>query len=135
MQELARRLGVDRHVTFHGVQPTEALVVLYQRAHLFVLCSRHEAGAVVVLEAAACGLPTVGTAVGHLADWTPDRAITVPPRDPRALGQAVIDALSSPARLAEVTAAARDWTLAHDAGWTADEFDRLYHELARTRRA
>ena len=131
IQELARRLGVDRHVTFHGVQPTEALVRMYQRAHVFVLSSRHEAGAVVVLEAAACGVPTVGTAVGHLADWTPDRAITVPPRVPRALGEAIVGALSTPTRLVEIAEAARAWTLAHDADWTAEQFDRLYHDLPR----
>jgi glycosyltransferase involved in cell wall biosynthesis len=130
MQEGARQLGIEPHVTFHGVQPTDALVRMYQRAHLFVLSSRHEAGGVVVLEAAACGVPTVGTAVGHLADWTPDRAITVPPRNPHALGEAIVSALSSPTRLAEIAAAARAWTLAHDADWTAGEFDRLYHDLA-----
>jgi glycosyltransferase involved in cell wall biosynthesis len=130
IQDIARQLGIDRHVTFHGVQPTEALVGLYQRAHLFVLSSRHEAGAVVVLEAAACGVPTVGTAVGYLADWTPDRAITVSPRDPRALGEAIVGALSNPARLADIAAAARAWTLAHDAEWTAREFDRLYRDVA-----
>jgi len=132
IQHLARDLGIDRQVTFHGVQPTEALVSLYQRAHLFVLSSRHEAGAVVVLEAAACGVPTVGTAVGYLADWTPDRAITVAPRDPHALGDAIVGALSDPSRLTDIAAAARAWTLAHDADWTARQFDRLYRELAAT---
>ena len=33
--------------------------------------------------------------------------------------------------LAEIAGAARAWTLAHDADWTAEQFDRLYHELAR----
>ena len=83
-----------------------------------------------MLEAAACGVPTVGTAVGYLADWTPDRAFTVPPRDPRALGEAIVGALSNPTRLAEIAGAARAWTLAHDADWTAEQFNRLYRDLA-----
>jgi glycosyltransferase involved in cell wall biosynthesis len=131
MQELARRLGVDPHVTFRGVQATGALVSMYQRAHVFVMSSRHEAGGVVVLEAAACGVPTVGTAVGYLADWTPDRAITVAPRDPHALGEAIVAALSNPARLAGIAAAARAWTLAHDADWSAEQFDRLYRVVPK----
>jgi hypothetical protein len=28
-----------------------------------------------------------------------------------------------------MAAAARQWTLAHDADWTAEQFDRLYREL------
>jgi len=131
IQELARQLRIDRHVAFHAVQPTEALVSMYQRAHVFVMSSRHEAGGVVVLEAAACGVPTVGTAVGYLADWTPDRAITVAPRDPHALGEAIVAALSNPARLAGIAAAARAWTLAHDADWSAEQFDRLYRVVPK----
>jgi glycosyltransferase involved in cell wall biosynthesis len=104
---------------------------MYQRAHVFVMSSRHEAGGVVVLEAAACGVPTVGTAVGYLADWTPDRAITVAPRDPHALGEAIVAALSNPARLAGIAAAARAWTLAHDADWSAEQFDRLYRVVPK----
>jgi glycosyltransferase involved in cell wall biosynthesis len=131
VQALAVSLGVDRHVTFHGGLPTDELVPLYQRSHLLLQSSRHEAAGVVVLEAAACGVPTVGTSVGYVADWAPERAIAVPPREPRALGEAIVDALADPARLSTVAASAREWTLAHDADWTAARFDRLYHDLAR----
>ena len=75
MQTLARTLGIEPRVTFHGFQPTDALGAFYGRAHLHVVSSRHEAAAVVVLEAAAAGVPTVGTAVGYVADWIPDRAV------------------------------------------------------------
>jgi len=132
IQEFARHLHVDRHITFHGFQPTEALIALYQRAHLFVLTSRHEAAGVVALEAAACGVATVGTAVGHLADWTPDRAVTVAPGDWAALAGAIAGLLDDPRRRDRIAAAAREWTLAHDADWTADQLDHLYHQLART---
>ena len=47
-----------------GFQSSDALIPIYQRSHLFVLSSRHEAAGAVVLEAAACGVPVVGTAVG-----------------------------------------------------------------------
>jgi glycosyltransferase involved in cell wall biosynthesis len=35
----------------------------------------------VLLEAAVAGVPTVGTAVGHLAEWAPQAALTVPVGD------------------------------------------------------
>lgn len=130
-EALAARLGVETAVTFHGRLTTDALVPLYQRSHLFVLSSRHEAGGVVTLEAAACGVPVVGTAVGFIADWQRDRAIAVPPRSPRELGDAIVAALADPERRSSIAEAARAWTIAHDADWTAAQFDRLYHELAR----
>lgn len=133
MQALAHRLGVDAHVTFHGHQPTDSLVGFYQRAHLAILSSRHDAAPVVVLEAAACGVATVGSAVGYVADWTPDAALGVPPHNPQALADAVADLLLNHRKRDRIAAAAHEWTLAHDADWTAVQFDRVYRELAATR--
>lgn len=130
IQQHARRLGLDGHVSFHGHQPAEALAAFYRRAHVLVLSSRHEAAGVVTLEAAACGVPTVGTTVGYLADWAPDKAVAVPPRNAAALADAIAAVLSDAPYRHRLAAAARDWTLAHDADWTADQFDRVYREIA-----
>jgi glycosyltransferase involved in cell wall biosynthesis len=131
MQRLARTLGVDRRVTFHGFQPTDALSAFYQRAHLHVVSSRHEAAGAVVLEAAASGLPTVGTVVGYVADWSPERALGVPNDDADALAAAISDLLADRGRRERMAAAARAWTLAHDADWTAAQFARIYEEATR----
>jgi glycosyltransferase involved in cell wall biosynthesis len=125
------RRHLAEHVTFHGFQSTDALIGLYQRAHLFVLSSRHEAASVAVLEAAACGLATVGTHVGYLSDWAPDRAVTVAPGDPMALADGIASLLADPSKRRRLATAAREWTLAHDADWTATQFERLYRELSR----
>jgi glycosyltransferase involved in cell wall biosynthesis len=127
----AAQWDLATRVTFHGFQPSDALVGLYQRADLFVLSSRHEAANVAVLEAAACGLATAGTHVGYLADWSPDRAVAVAPGDPLALAGGIAGLLADPSRRDRLAAAARAWTLAHDADWTAMQFDRLYRELSR----
>jgi glycosyltransferase involved in cell wall biosynthesis len=135
-QALARQLGLGAHVTFHGVQPTEAVAALYARAHLHVASSRHEAANVATLEAAAAGVPTVGTAVGYLDDWARDgRSVTVPVGDHAALASAILDLLRDRARRERIAAAARAWTLAHDADWTAAQFDRIYAEVAAGRPA
>ena len=81
--QLATQLGISNRVCFPGFQPSDLLIAIYQRSHLFVLSSRHEAAGAVVLEAAACGVPVVGTAVGYIADWAPERAVAVPARDPQ----------------------------------------------------
>jgi glycosyltransferase involved in cell wall biosynthesis len=132
VQALGRELGVDAHVTFHGFQPTDALAPFYARAHVHVVSSRHEAASVATLEAASAGLPTVGTAVGYVADWAGhDRAVAVAVGDHQALASAIGDLLQDAARRRRIASAARAWTLAHDADWTAARFERIYAEAAR----
>jgi glycosyltransferase involved in cell wall biosynthesis len=42
---------------------------IVEAADLMILSSCHEAGPLVMLEAAVAGVPTVGTAVGHIREW------------------------------------------------------------------
>jgi glycosyltransferase involved in cell wall biosynthesis len=125
----AARLGVGSRVTFHGFQPTDRLPAFYRRADLFVLASRHEAANVAVLEAAVSGVPLVGTHVGYLADWSQERAVTVPPADPVALADAINTLLADHDRRKRLASAARTWALAHDADWTARKFEELYRAV------
>jgi len=131
VQKLARELGVDGRVTFHGWQPTECVAALYARAHLNVVASRHEACNISVLEAACAGTPTVGTAVGFVADWDPDRAVAVPVQDSRALAAAIAALLRDPAKRVRIAAAARRWAVTHDADWTTRAYESLYLRLIR----
>jgi hypothetical protein len=45
----------------------------------------------------------------------------------------MVELLKDPARRATVAAAAREWTLAHDADWTAAQFQKLYDEVVTVR--
>lgn len=131
IQRLARSLGLDAAVTFHGFTPSSELVPLYQRAHLAVLTSRHEAAGVVTLEAAACGVPTVGSNVGYVADWDGLRSIAVHSSTAGDIAEAIMAALADPERRRRLAAEARQWAVAHNADWTAARFEQLYHEVAR----
>lgn len=136
IQQLASTLGIEAQVTFHGFQPTDLLASFYERAHLHVVSSRHEAAAVVVLEAAAAGVPTAGTAVGFLADWSaeqPERAAVVPVGDDAALADAIVELIRDQPRREEIAANAREWALAHDADWTAQRFETIYADVIATR--
>ena len=79
LQERAVRLGLADRIAFHGFVPSDRLPQFYACAHLYVQSSRHEAAGVAVLEAAASGVPVVGTAVGYVKDWARLRAAAVPP--------------------------------------------------------
>ena len=129
MQALCCELGLAGHVTFHGFQPSDAVAPLYRAAHLHLLTSRHESQAVVVSEAAAAGLPTVGTAVGIVAELAPRAARAVPVADPAALAEATLDLLLDTSRREALGSAAQAWAHEHDAAWTAAQFEGLYHRL------
>lgn len=131
MQTLARQLGIDRQVTFHGALRNEQVAQLYANAHVNVVSSRHEAACVSVLEAAATGLATVGTAVGYVADWAPDLAVAVPVGDPSALSLAIGDLLLDEERRHGIARRARAWALAHDSRWTADRFEQIYSDVTQ----
>ncbi len=135
IQTRCAALDLDSRVTFHGFQPTDVVAALCARAHVYVQSSRHEAAGVAVLEAAACGVPAVGTAVGYVADWAPERAVAVPVGDSAALGAAVLALLRDEGRRRALGEAARAWVRAHDADWTASRFDEIYGQLDATRHA
>jgi glycosyltransferase involved in cell wall biosynthesis len=116
-------------VTFHGFLPSDAVRARLQAAHLYVQSSRHEAAGVSVLEAAACGLPTVGTRVGYVADWAPERAVAVDVGDAPALAAAILELLTDPARRVEMGRKAHALVLSHDADFAAARMEELYKRL------
>lgn len=131
LEHLAGQLGVADAVCFHGDLDHAQLPAVYAAADVFVLSSLHEAQGMVVLEAAACGTPSVGTAVGALAELAPRAARAVPAGDAVALAdtlRALLEDSGDRARVAEAARArvAADFSLE---GCTA-RFRRLYVELA-----
>ena len=68
------------------------------------------------------------------ADWSPERAVAVPVGDAGALADAAIALLQDAPRRERIAAAAREWALAHDADWTAEQFERIYAEVVLSQR-
>ena len=132
VQRLATELEVTDSVTFAGLVANDVLAVRLRGAALHVVTSRHDAGPVSVLEAAACGVPTVGTAVGHVADLSrlaPPAAVAVTDRDPATLARTIVALLGDDRRRAALADAARRWAETHDADATAARFQSIYEAL------
>ncbi len=100
LKEQAARLGVTRAVTFAGYVPQTEMAPYYRTADLFALGSDFDNSPNVVLEAMACGLPVVATAVGGVAEYvTPGRGGDLVPRgDATAMAGVLGDWLSSAER-------------------------------------
>lgn len=123
-------LGLDACVRFHGFRESRDLAAFYRRADLLMLPSRHEAAGVVVLEAAAAGLPTVGSALGYVSDWSPAAARAVPPNDPDALAAATSVLLRDADARAALAAAAFERASSYDVDRTVERFEHLYYRIA-----
>jgi glycosyltransferase involved in cell wall biosynthesis len=135
MHSLVHELGLGDHVRFLGFRTQRELRPLMAAADLLVLSSMHEAGPLVLLEAAVAGVPTVGTAVGHIAEWSPTAALAVDVGDWVGLATAVQRVLVDEALRCRLAAAAQERALAEDADYTARTFEALYRELLARRGA
>jgi glycosyltransferase involved in cell wall biosynthesis len=133
VQRLSRCLGLQKRVSFLGFRTQRELRPLIASADLLVMSSLHEAGPLVLLEAAVAGVPTVGTAVGHIAEWASTAALAVPVGDANALADAVAEVIDDDHLRLRLATEAQRLALAENADHTAASFQMLYDDLTRSR--
>lgn len=132
LEARAAELGIADRVHFRGKIPHDEVAWWMAAGDVFVLPSLSEGLPTVVCEAMACGRPVVATAV----DGTPEivregeTGFLVPPREPRALADALARVLDDPAlaarmcsRAVEISAETYTWD-ANAAAYIA-----IYEEL------
>ncbi|GGT82958.1 glycosyltransferase [Streptomyces coeruleorubidus] len=109
LRGIARDAGVADRVRFTGAVPSEQVPPLLRSADVVVCPADYEPFGIVPLEAMACGVPVVASAVGGQLDTVADPGTgrLVPPRDPEALARAVAGLLADPAARAACGAAGR----------------------------
>jgi glycosyltransferase involved in cell wall biosynthesis len=101
LQRLAVGLDLQSAVQFTGPVDGETLLDWYAAADAFALPSSSEAQGIVALEAMACGVPVVASAVGGLLGTISDGhdGFLVPPGDVTALADRLVTLLRNrPAR-------------------------------------
>ncbi|RLV49287.1 glycosyltransferase family 1 protein [Nocardioides mangrovicus] len=100
--------GVHVH---RGLRPnSEELIRLFQRADIFCMPTHGDALGIVYLEAAACGVPAIGTDVGAVPEAVVEgvTGLLIPPGDVEALTAALRTLLTDPARRRAYGTAARE---------------------------
>ena len=105
MEALIQELRLNHLVLLLGQQPLEKVVGLYQRAAIFALPSQvaqdgdRDGIPNVLMEAMACRLPVVTTAVSGIPELVQHdhNGLLVPQRDPEALALALAHLLDNPA--------------------------------------
>jgi glycosyltransferase involved in cell wall biosynthesis len=98
-------LGLQNDVLFPGFIAAHELPIWFQAARVFVYPSLFEGFGLPVLEALACGTPTVTSRISSLPEVTGDAALLVNPEDTEELAAAIASVLDSPVKAAELAAA------------------------------
>jgi hypothetical protein len=96
LQRLIREKGMEHKVRMVGEVEPERMNKWMQASDIFVLASHTEGMPNVVMEAMACGLPVVATAVGGLpgAIGDCDGAVLVPPENIDELEKAIVKVIN-----------------------------------------
>jgi glycosyltransferase involved in cell wall biosynthesis len=126
-------LGLGESVDFVGRVPHRDVPRLMQRLDLFVMPSVvRESFGVAALEASACGVPVVASAVGGVPEVVLHgrTGVLIPPRDADALATACIGLIDQPSIRESMGAAGRRYVLSrYDWRNTAAQMRMMYESL------
>jgi glycosyltransferase involved in cell wall biosynthesis len=129
---LIEKLGLGSAVSFEG--HTSRVSVAHESGHVVALSSISEGFPFTVLEAMMSGRATVSTDVGGVAEAVGDAGLLVPPRDPGALGEALIRVLTDRDLRRTLGRAARERALSlFTLGRMADRYRSVYESMSTGR--
>jgi len=96
LQKITTELGIERRVRFLGLR--HDIPQLLAASNISVVSSHEEGFSNVILESMAAGLPVVATRVGGNSEAVVDGVTgwIVPPRNPAAMAEKIIDLLNDP---------------------------------------
>ena len=131
--EAARHGIADRVIATDAVHPLDELPLDYAASDLCVQASRDEGLGFSALEALACGIPVVASAVGGLRETIVDGATgwTCPPGDSAAMACAIASALDDTIEASRRAEAGRRMVI--EQFERSRVFDRLIARIAEAR--
>ncbi|MEK7154223.1 MAG: glycosyltransferase family 4 protein [Patescibacteria group bacterium] len=136
LKKLAGDYGVDKDVEFLTGVSDEELSRLYRSARLFILTSvnqghHFEGFGLVFLEAAAAGLPVIGTTGNGIVDAIRDgfNGMLVPQNDIPKTAEALAKIVLNEEIAKEFSQNSYDWTKQHSPDKMASEYLRVYERL------
>lgn len=129
--QLVDELGLRGRVRFVPPQPHHILSTYYRAADVVIVPSRSESFGLVALEAAACGIPVVASAVGGLQSLVDDgdTGFLIERRDPAMFATAIGRILDDPLLAASMSVASAERAGRYTWGFAAARLRRLYGDL------
>lgn len=138
LKEIVKRNGLETRVRFLTNLTDEELADYYSKAKLFILTSVNQAEhfegyGLVFLEAAASGLPVIGTVNNGISDVARDglNGLLVPQNDVAAASQALEKILGDVQLQVKFSQASYEWAKANDTKQAAASYFKLYEQLVK----
>lgn len=138
LQNLIKKYGLESEVEFLFSISDQELLQLYRQAKLFILTSinegyHFEGYGLVFLEAAASGLPIVGTLNNGIVDAVRDgeSGLLVPQSNTQKAAQAVIKILGDKNLYNRFSASSYRWAQANDKKIALDAYINLYKKVLK----
>lgn len=133
LQDLVRALGIEKSVVFPGrIYPPEIMEV-YRTATLFATASETETQGIVLIEAAATGLPLVAVDAGAVRELCQHKknGILCQPGDVAEITDAMVKILKNPDVREKYSQASLEVAQKHDLNRTLQRFVEIYQEAIR----
>jgi glycosyltransferase involved in cell wall biosynthesis len=132
LMKLCESLGLSDRIHFTGfISTKQGLPELYRIAHLFITASEIETQGLVLLEAAASGLPIVAVRASCIPELVHDgiNGFLAEPDDVDGLGQGMIALLSDENKAAQMGGSSLALAQQHDNRFTIEAHEKLYRQL------
>jgi glycosyltransferase involved in cell wall biosynthesis len=132
LMKLCESLGISDRVHFTGfISTKQGLPELYRIARLFITASEIETQGLVMLEAAASGLPIVAVRATCIPEIVHNgvNGFLAEPGDVEGLGQGISTLLRDGNKVAEMGRASLALAQQHDNRFTIEAHEKLYHQL------
>lgn len=129
LENLCRELGIQQYCHFPGyVTDSGRLADIYRLANVFFTASCIETQGLVLLEAAACGLPIVAASCGAVPELIAHgvNGFLVAPDDTGAMAESILNILRNPNLEYKMRQASRRMSLPHDFQKTVNAYESFY---------
>jgi glycosyltransferase involved in cell wall biosynthesis len=113
LKRMSKELGVAESVEFVGAVPSPDIGEYYKNADIFFLPSRFESFGIVLIEAAACGLPVVASDIPTIRNVASEFALLVKPGAEN-FGKGVMDLIDNERLVEELVKKGKEEALRYD---------------------
>jgi glycosyltransferase involved in cell wall biosynthesis len=131
LAKLARKLGVEKNITFPGFVPDEELPSMYAAADCFVLACPYELQSLATMEAMATGKPAIVVDALALPELvhSGENGYLFPENDSEALADAVIKIMTDKELRKKMGEKSLEIIGEHDIDKSAGKYEAFYKEI------
>lgn len=130
LKKLVAELGLEKNVKFLGTLNHHKLAELYRSAEVFAIASTSEVQSLTIIQAMACGLPTLGVNYNSIPELIrPENGLLFKPGDDKDLARQIVKILSDADLRKKLGQGAIDFVPRFSAVNIAKEWAKLYSEV------